>query len=155
MGSLPSSPIPIIENPPAPAPPPSPQDNDPIDMNHIPEESRYSLRKRNVAQLNPYTVENMRYQRALRSNPDAIVKMKALERLNHHHSGNHYEPDGETQGDVYLDEGAPDDEDSAWVRRRGGGWNYALKRNADDRKEPCGRHLQSRTKPDIRKFFEI
>ncbi|KJA18045.1 hypothetical protein HYPSUDRAFT_79351 [Hypholoma sublateritium FD-334 SS-4] len=114
MGSLPSSPMPIIRNPPPPAPaPPGPDDN-PIDMNHIPEESRYSLRKRNVAQLNPYTVENMRYQRALQSNPEAIVKMKALERLNHHHSGNHYAPDGETQTDLYLDEGAPEDEDAGW-----------------------------------------
>lgn len=113
MGSLPSSPT-IIRNSQPPASLPPAQDDNPIDMNHIPEESRYSLRKRNVAQLNPYTVENMRYQRALQSNPEAIVKMKALERLNHHHSGNHYAPDGETQTDIYLDEGAPEDEDAGW-----------------------------------------
>lgn len=40
---------------------------------------RYSFRKRNPAQLAPYTADLIRYKRALRFNPDAIVKMKHIE----------------------------------------------------------------------------
>lgn len=115
--SISFSPIPAVkEN--SPLPSQSPQQDVPVLDFQIPEESRYSLRKRNIAQLNPYTVENMRYQYALKSNPEAIVKMKALERLNHRHSGNHYEPDGETQQDLYLDDGAAENpEDTNWEEK--------------------------------------
>lgn len=42
--------------------------------------SRYSFRKRNAAQLAPYTADLIQYKRALRSNPDAIVRIRQIER---------------------------------------------------------------------------
>ena len=57
---------------------------------------RYSFRKRNAAQLAPYTADLIQYKRALKSNPDAIVKMKQIERhiqqqQQHRHLEDRYE----------------------------------------------------------------
>jgi hypothetical protein len=59
---------------------------------------RYSFRKRHAAQLAPYTADLLQYKRALRHNPDAIVKMKQIERQveqeqQHRHPDDHYEDD--------------------------------------------------------------
>ena len=61
-------------------------------------DQRYSFRKRNAAQLAPYTVDLARYRHALKSNPDAIVKMRQIERQLeqqqlHKHPDDHYEDD--------------------------------------------------------------
>ena len=60
---------------------------------------RYSFRKRNAAQLAPYTADLIQYKWALKSNPDAIVKMKQIERhiqqqQQHKHPDDRYEEDG-------------------------------------------------------------
>jgi len=57
---------------------------------------RYSFRKRNAAQLAPYTADLIQYKHALKSNPDAIVKMKQIERhvqqqQQHKHPDDRYE----------------------------------------------------------------
>lgn len=77
---------------------------------------RYSLRRRKAAQLKPYTVDQLKYKQALRANPDAIVKFKNLALRNHHHPEDHYEEDGETQKDAYIDDGS-NDEDGDWEER--------------------------------------
>ena len=79
---------------------------------------RYPLRRRKAAQLKPYTVDQLKYKQALKSNPDAIVKFKNLALRNHHqHPEDHYEEDGETQReDAYIDEGY-NDEDGDWEER--------------------------------------
>lgn len=64
--------------------------------------TRYSFRKRNAAQLAPYTADLIQYKRALRSNPDAIVKMRQIERQIHHQQ-QHRHPD-----DRYEEEGGED-----------------------------------------------
>lgn len=71
--------------------------NDQIDT--LPAEQqglRYSFRKRNAAQLAPYTADLIQYKRALRFNPAAIVKMKQIERQlekeqQYIHPDDHYE----------------------------------------------------------------
>jgi hypothetical protein len=76
--------------------------------------ARYSFRKRNAAQLAPYTADLIQYKRALRSNPDAIVKMRQIERQIHHqqqhrHPDDRYEEEG---GEDYANElDAADDAD--------------------------------------------
>ena len=79
---------------------------------------RYPLRRRKAAQLKPYTVDQLKYKQALKSNPDAIVKFKNLAlRNHHHHPEDHYEEDGETQKeDAYIDDGI-NDEDGDWEER--------------------------------------
>ena len=78
---------------------------------------RYLLRHRKVAQLKPYTVDQLKYKEALRANPDAIVKFKNLAlRNHHHHPEDRYEEDGETQMGAYID-GGSNDEDGNWEER--------------------------------------
>lgn len=78
---------------------------------------RYVLRHRRPAQLMPYTVDQLKYKEALRSNPDAIVKFKNLAlRNHHHHPEDRYEQDEETQRDEYIEEGN-NDEDGDWEAR--------------------------------------
>jgi len=76
---------------------------------------RYSFRKRNAAQLAPYTADLIQYKRALRHNPDAIIKMKQIERQLEQEQ-QHRRPD-----DHYEDEGFADQlnrEEREWRRRR-------------------------------------
>ena len=82
------------------------------------DEPRYPLRRRKAAQLKPYTVDQLKYKQALKSNPDAIVKFKNLALRNHHqHPEDRYEEDGETQReDAYIDDGN-NDEDGDWEER--------------------------------------
>ncbi|KAF8972633.1 Mus7/MMS22 family-domain-containing protein [Flammula alnicola] len=127
---------------PSPVSPQGPeQDEHVADLGHVLEVdahgSRYSFRKRNVAQLNPYTIEDLKYKRALRSNPDAIVKLKAIERRSHHHHPeDHYEDDGETQQDVYVDDG--NDEDASWEEKE--------RRREEQREERRRRRIELETR---------
>ncbi|KAF9478295.1 hypothetical protein BDN70DRAFT_895851, partial [Pholiota conissans] len=82
-------------------------------FDHAEQENRYSLRTRNPAQMKPFTTEDARYKNLLKSNPEAIVKAKAIERHLEHRSRNHYEKEGDTQQDVYIDDGDVD-EDAGW-----------------------------------------
>jgi len=80
---------------------------------------RYSFRKRNAAQKAPYTVDQLQYKHALKDNPDAIIKIKNLERRHHHrHPDDRYEDEDEgTQRDGYLPEGNDHDADEEWEER--------------------------------------
>ena len=69
---------------------------------------RYSLRRRNAAQLKPYTVDQLKYKHALRENPDAIVKFKNLALRNHH-----YHPEDRYEEDRYEEDREMDDEGQA------------------------------------------
>ncbi|KAF9462969.1 Mus7/MMS22 family-domain-containing protein [Collybia nuda] len=66
---------------------------------HIPDQPRYSLRRRGANQLKPYTIENLQYKKALSSNPDAMVKFRSPTRGVRHRSNGtnedsqeHWEP---------------------------------------------------------------
>ena len=100
--------------------PPPPEAPEPLEViqEQLLDGPRYPLRRRKAAQLKPYTVDQLKYKQALKSNPDAIVKFKNLALRNHHqHPDDHYEENGETQnGDAYFDEGN-NDEDGDWEER--------------------------------------
>ena len=96
----------------------------------LPDGPRYSLRHRKVAQLKPYTVEQLKYKQALRANPDAIVKFKNLTLRNrHHYPDNHYEEDEGTQKDAYIDDSNSDEDgdweqtEKRWHQRKEEVWN--------------------------------
>ncbi|KAI6044231.1 Mus7/MMS22 family-domain-containing protein [Pisolithus marmoratus] len=53
---------------------------------------RYSLRRRDPRQLNPYAYDKLLYKQQMRSNPDAIVKFLSPTKKSHGHE-EHYEDD--------------------------------------------------------------
>ena len=105
---------------------------------------RYPLRRRNAAQLKPYTVDQLKYKQALKANPDAIVKFKNLAlRNHHHHPEDRYDEDGETQKDD------DNDEDGDWEERER---RRHQRREEARRKETSNQALSERQQisyPDI------
>ena len=99
---------------------------------------RYSLRRRNAAQMAPYTVDSLRYNNQLKHNPEAIVKIKNYERLGRtRHPDDHYEDEGDTQRDGYVFEGGDDlDAEAEWEEQEG-----RRKRGAEKQRDtgPIGR----------------
>ena len=76
--------------------------NEPInltELNLMPVEPRYPLRRRGANQLKPYTVEQFQYKQALSANPDAIVKFRSLAR-----GGCRRYSDGEFQGQDHTED---------------------------------------------------
>lgn len=63
-----------------PAPEPEQDGQMDEDLPDIPPETRYSLRHRTAKQKNPYRYDDLTYKHQLKDNPDAIVKMRHLER---------------------------------------------------------------------------
>ncbi|KAI6112835.1 Mus7/MMS22 family-domain-containing protein [Pisolithus sp. B1] len=68
---------------------------------------RYSLRRRDPRQLNPYAYDKLLYKRQMRSNPDAIVKFSSPKKKSHGHQ-EHYE--GETQTEYAFPLDNPDED---------------------------------------------
>ncbi|KAL1731095.1 Mus7/MMS22 family-domain-containing protein [Schizophyllum commune] len=63
--------------------PPEPFDDTLADIGNQTEEptrGRYSLRKRNAANMNPYTLDQKKYTYLMRNNPEAIVKLRNFAR---------------------------------------------------------------------------
>ncbi|KAI6164406.1 Mus7/MMS22 family-domain-containing protein [Pisolithus thermaeus] len=82
------------------------------DLPIIPEDTehrsvRYSLRRRDPRQLNPYAYDKLLYKRQMRSNPDAIVKFLSPKKKSHGHQ-EHYE--GETQTEYTFPLDNPDED---------------------------------------------
>ncbi len=57
----------------------------------IPPESRYSLRTRKPQQKNPYLYDQVHYKLLMKNNPDAIVKMREVEKELRHRNDDQYE----------------------------------------------------------------
>ncbi|RDB20900.1 Protein mms22 [Hypsizygus marmoreus] len=116
-------PQPLISPVPTPSPHRSPspahniqhEDGIPLltDAILIPNIPRYPLRQRGINQLRPYTVEQIQYKIALKSNPDAIVKPSRADHRRHDHVDDYagesqelWQPDGiyeyESDGGVRL-----------------------------------------------------
>jgi hypothetical protein len=78
----------------------------------------YSFRARKPVQIAPYSVDKLTYKRALRANPDAIVKIRSPGKHHHRHPDDRYEREGmeETQEDGYVYD-AEEDEDAEWEAR--------------------------------------
>ncbi|KAF9245333.1 Mus7/MMS22 family-domain-containing protein [Melanogaster broomeanus] len=78
---------------------------------------RYSLRRREARQLNPYAYDKVLYKQQMKSNPEAVVKFRSPRRR----SGSRGDDEDATQGD-YLYELDNPDEDEDYVDRedRGG-----------------------------------
>ncbi|KAI6149743.1 Mus7/MMS22 family-domain-containing protein [Pisolithus tinctorius] len=72
---------------------------------------RYSLRRRDPRQLNPYAYDKLMYKRQMRSNPDAIVKFLSPKKKSHGHQ-EHYEEDTQAEYAFPLDN---PDEDGDYV----------------------------------------
>lgn len=115
----PSQPISPIRLSPTPPPP--------LEVGPISEENviaivtvkqAYSFRERKAVQIAPYSVDKLTYKRALKANPDAIVKIRSPGRHHHRHPDDRYEWEGleETQEDGYVYD-AEEDEDVEWEAR--------------------------------------
>lgn len=78
----------------------------------------YSFRARKAVQIAPYSVDKLAYKRALKANPDAIVKIRSPGKHHHRHPDDRYEREGleETQEDGYVYD-AEEDEDAEWEAR--------------------------------------
>ena len=126
----------------APPPPPDAPEHPEAIQDQLQDGPRYPLRRRKAAQLKPYTVDQLKYKQALKSNPDAIVKFKNLDlRNHHHHPEDHYEEDGETQKeDAFIDDGN-NGEDGDWEERER---RFYQRREDDRRKETPGQALSER-----------
>ncbi|KAG1907648.1 Mus7/MMS22 family-domain-containing protein, partial [Suillus fuscotomentosus] len=76
---------------PPPSPPPLgiPEDPEPV--------SRYTLRRRQARQLQPYAFDKAQYKAQMKANPDAIVKFVSPQRREMHEDGSQW-ADGQTQG---------------------------------------------------------
>ena len=110
--------------------------------------ARYSFRKRNAAQLAPYTADLIQYKRALQSNPDAIVKTRQIERQIHHHH-QHRHPDDhyeEEVGEDYANELDAAD-DANWEEQE-----KRRKRRAEKEKE---REIATSLQQDRLRYPEI
>ncbi|KAG6854521.1 hypothetical protein C0991_005433 [Blastosporella zonata] len=86
-----------------------------IDMPNIP---RYPLRQRNAAQLKPYTMDKLRYKNSLSGNPDAIVNILEVERINndqYDHADDHPE---DSQIPWQLPEVTQNGSDGEWSRSK-------------------------------------
>ncbi|KAF5316061.1 hypothetical protein D9619_006111 [Psilocybe cf. subviscida] len=103
----------------------------------------YSLRPRRPAQIRPYSAEHIVYKISMRSNPEAIVHKRALDRRGH--DSGHYE-DEETQQDVYCeddpDRNVPDEENEEWLQQQRRRMRREEKRretgDAETRNRPLG-----------------
>ncbi|KAG1811430.1 Mus7/MMS22 family-domain-containing protein [Suillus subaureus] len=84
--------LPLPPPPPVPPPPPLviPEDPEPV--------SRYSLRRREARQLQPYAFDKAQYKAQMKANPDAIVKFVSPQRREMHGEDGSQWADGETQG---------------------------------------------------------
>ncbi|KAG2068935.1 hypothetical protein BDR04DRAFT_1157335 [Suillus decipiens] len=94
----PSSPVVQLQDrlplPPPPVPPSPPlvipEDPEPV--------SRYSLRRREARQLQPYAFDKAQYKAQMKANPDAIVKFASPQRREMHGEDESQWADGQTQG---------------------------------------------------------
>ncbi|KIK23682.1 hypothetical protein PISMIDRAFT_679140 [Pisolithus microcarpus 441] len=101
--------FPSVRRPSSPRPNTLTEGPDPL---IIPEDTehrsvRYSLRRRDPRQLNPYAYDKLLYKQQMRSNPDAIVKFLSPKKKSHGHQ-DHYE--GETQAEYALPLENPDED---------------------------------------------
>ncbi|KIJ20769.1 hypothetical protein PAXINDRAFT_6551 [Paxillus involutus ATCC 200175] len=148
-----SSPLTTVSSPtrPTPAPSPSPdplqlispvhrfsptsQSNSPLPLPSrsspdIPEDQhhlgRYSLRRREARQLNPYAYDKLLYKQQMKSNPDAIVKLRSPRPRSGSGGG---DEDG-TQGEyIYALDNL--DQDGDYVDQEEGGGRRRRKENVD------------------------
>ncbi|KAG0694427.1 Mus7/MMS22 family-domain-containing protein [Suillus ampliporus] len=89
-------PLPLL---PPPIPPSPhlviPEDTEPI--------NRYSLRRREARQLQPYAYDKALYKAQMKANPDAIVKFLSPQHREMHGEGESQWEDGQTQGDTQAE----------------------------------------------------
>jgi hypothetical protein len=79
---------------------------------------RYTLRGRKPIQVRPFTGENAQYQAAMRSIPEAIVKLRNFDARGHRHNPEDRYEDDETQKDGYAAENDEDEWEARQRRRR-------------------------------------
>ncbi|KAG6844635.1 hypothetical protein H0H87_005292 [Tephrocybe sp. NHM501043] len=100
------------------APHPASSDRHYADANlNISDTSRYPLRQRKAAQINPYLYDSLNYRNALRGNPDAVVKLRDICRANNDHYDHKDDQSGESQAPWQPGE-TQDDSDGEQTRRR-------------------------------------
>ncbi|KAG2141299.1 Mus7/MMS22 family-domain-containing protein, partial [Suillus clintonianus] len=86
--------------PPAPPVPPTPSLVIPEDPEPI---NRYSLRRREARQLQPYAYDKAQYKAQMKANPDAIVKFVSPQRHEMHGEDASQWADGQTQGETQAE----------------------------------------------------
>ncbi|EMD40182.1 hypothetical protein CERSUDRAFT_122249 [Gelatoporia subvermispora B] len=80
---------------------------------------RYSLRTRQPKQLQPYVYDKLTYKRAMRANPDAIIKDPSPSRAARQRSRSHDQPGGPAEiDDEYQGDASGGEDDEEWRRRR-------------------------------------
>ncbi|KAG1876642.1 Mus7/MMS22 family-domain-containing protein [Suillus subalutaceus] len=89
--------LPLPPPPPVPPSPPLviPEDPEPV--------SRYSLRRREARQLQPYAFDKAQYKAQMKANPDAIVKFVSPQRREMHGEDGSQWADGQTQGETQAE----------------------------------------------------